>query len=110
MADPTIISDRNADHIVGKITGTGAALNVEIGFIPSRVEIINETNLAKFSWDSNMTDGYAFKQITNGTLSLITTGGISDYAGDDDDSAGFSLGTDAGLNANNDVIRFIAFR
>lgn len=70
---------------VGSLTGTGAIANIELGFIPSAFQIFNITDGDVFhTWFKGMTDGYAFKATNHDTtqLSTITTGGISDFAGE----------------------------
>lgn len=98
-------------HIAqGTIAGTGAAINVSLGFIPQHVRIINQTKLSEYNWFSSMDDAAALKQVTAGTISAITADGISRYAGTSGATgAGFTIGTDARLNANNDVIHYFAF-
>jgi len=48
--------------ITGTTTGTGASLNVTLGFTPSRVELWNSTSCTKLIWTSDMTDAYARKE------------------------------------------------
>ncbi len=91
----------------GVITGTGAAINVSLGFTPSRVRLLNQTQLAELEWVSAMPAAAGLKRITAGTMSYIVTGGISAYAGDGSTAKGFTLGTDA-FNAAANVIHYIA--
>lgn len=93
-----------------KIDGTGAAINVPIGFIPSKVEVLNLTTLAKITWFKGMTAAHAFVQITAGTLSLVTTAGITAYEGGTTEAAGVTLGTNANLNTSGNVIWLTAYR
>lgn len=55
----------------------GSAATIQLGFNPSRIQLIDETNLAKYEWDDSMGNGVAFKQITAGTYSKVTSNGIS---------------------------------
>lgn len=100
------------DVVTGKITcaNPAAAIYVEVGFVPSKVEILNQTQLATGEWNKNLTDAYYFKRITDGTLSLVTSAGITPFVGDMDHKAGFIIGTDAVLNTAADVLYFTAYK
>lgn len=97
---------------VGSYTGTGAAVNVELGFDPSYIRIWNETD-GDIVWEfyRGMTAGHAL-QITNGDttqLSKITSNGISPYAGARGTaSMGFTAGT--ALSESAKTFRYVAFR
>jgi len=70
---------------VGSFTGTGAAYNLELGFIPSAFIAFNLTDGDIFqAWFNGMTDGYAFQGTNHDTTqhSTATSNGISDYAGE----------------------------
>ena len=101
-----------SDVVTGKIvTATdAAALNVPLGFIPSRVEIFNYTNPSQHNWQKGMGDGYCEQQIPAGDKSIVTTGGISEYAGTSLIAPGFTIGTDAVLNTAGDTLYFKAYR
>ena len=98
-------------HIVtGTLTGTGAAIDVQLGFVPQHVRIVNETKLSKLEWFNTMANASGIKTVTAGTISKITTGGVSPYAGAAGTAgAGFTIGTDANINAASDVIHYFAF-
>jgi hypothetical protein len=46
----------------GSTTGTGASLNVDLGFTPRRVELWNPSTSTKMVWTDDLTDGYCFKE------------------------------------------------
>ncbi len=101
----------------GKVVGTGAAINVICGFAPRKVELQNytDTNYPKLTWYQGMTAGYGFKEMTGATYiarTLITTGGITAYAGTDaaGSGAGFTIGTDSDVNGSADEIYYVAYR
>lgn len=100
------------DVVTGKITcaNPAVAIYVELGFVPTKVEILNQTQLARGEWNKNLTDAYYFKTVTDGTLSLVTSAGITPYAGDMTYKPGFIIGTDAVLNTASDVLYFTAYR
>lgn len=91
----------------GKVTGTGANIDVNIGFKPRWVEIMNQTKISRFVWTADMANGYAFKRVTAGTMSVVTSLGITPL--DDGTTLGFRIGTEGQLNAASDVIHYIAY-
>ena len=101
--------EKTLDVVCGKIIGSGAAINVPLGFAPRVVEIINVTNPSKHNWHSGMGDGYDLQE-TNGAMSLVTSAGISAYAGSASAAPGFTIGTNSVLNTAADVLYFKAFR
>lgn len=106
----------------GTVEGTGAALNVALGFVPDYVKVFNYDDAgALFStleWWKGMSDGHALKTSSivdsgtsaNSSSEKITTGGISEYAGDSDNSAGFTIGTDADVNVDAETLYYLAMR
>lgn len=94
---------------MGSITGTGAVINVELGFTPQYVHIRNRTSRDELTWDDAMTAGHGTKRVAAGTATAITSGGISPYAGSAGSAAvGFTLGTDADINADTELLHYIA--
>lgn len=90
--------------VTGSVTGTGSAINVDtVGFSPSYVKLLNVGGLVKAEWTKEMADASALKQVTAGTISLITSNGVTPR------SAGFTIGADADINASGELIRFVAF-
>lgn len=104
----------------GSVTGTGAALNVELGFEPSYVRVVNISNAttASLEWIEGMAAANAIKEIEivdSGTTALssinvVTTDGISRYAGAISTAAkGFTIGADAHVNVSGNTLAYIAF-
>jgi hypothetical protein len=91
--------------VVGAFTGTGADLEVRtVGFRPKYVKVINvSADNAAGEWLEGMADDSAVKTITDGTISVITSDGITPL------SDGFALGADADLNVDGELVRYIAF-
>lgn len=89
---------------VGRVTGTGALITVETrqGDTPIAVRLFNEDGLATAEWTESMGDGAAVKRITDGTMTVLTTTGITPVAG------GFTIGADADLNVAGEVIHWVA--
>lgn len=102
----------------GTYTGTGAAVNVEIGFVPDYIKIVNITD-GDDAWElfPGMTDGHAIytrNVVDNATtgnpgMSRITANGITrrnptDFAG----KRGFTAGT--ALSESGDTFAWFAVR
>ena len=101
----------------GTVTGTGAALNVSCGFKPDYVKVTNITDGDVIhEWYTDMTAAHAIKTrnvVDNGVtgnsaVALITSNGISQYAGDSSNTPGFTLGTDVSESAK--VLAYVAYR
>ena len=80
-----------AEVRMGTYEGTGAAINVELGFIPDHVEIINITDgTAAWLWHRSMGNG---KAQALGTLATVGSNGVSAYNGNASAAKGFTVGT-----------------
>jgi hypothetical protein len=91
---------------VGTYTGTGAAINLQLGFVPDYFRTINITDGdAGIAWFKGMGAGTG---ITEGAaLATLASNGITVYAGARGSaSAGLTIGT-AG-SVNNKVYRYVA--
>ena len=71
-----------------KLTSAGVAYNLDVGFVPTRVKILNYTKWAtdgtncEFEWVYGMGDGYALAQasdIASLDRSIITSNGVTVY-------------------------------
>ena len=95
----------------GTYTGTGAAINIELGFVPGWLEIINWTDGdERFVF----TEGKTFVH-TGGTnaTATVSANGISAFAGvsageSAPKAAGFTAGTEASVDTK--VYAYIAYR
>lgn len=102
----------------GSYTGTGAAINIELGFVPDYVKVLNATDGdIMWEWWNGFGAGDALQQINvvdsgssgaNG-MELITANGIdtyepSDYSAKD----GFTIGT--ALSESGKTFRYVAMR
>lgn len=96
----------------GTVEGTGSAINVSLGWKPDYVKVFNQdhTNVVTLEYTSTMPDAAAFKDINAGTLTLITSNGITPYDGDDTTPAGFTIGADADANVSAETIHWVAMR
>lgn len=96
----------------GVVTGTGANINISLGFVPDYVEVINYTAPASGKWFKGMPAGSAFKHIAGtGGLTKITSLGISEYAGVAGGATpGFTIGADTAINVATNPIYWVAGR
>jgi len=91
--------------VVGGFYGTGADQNVDsVGFRPKLVRVVNVASggLCRAEWIRGMADDAAVKTVTDGTISVITTNGITPRAN------GFALGADADLNVSGELCYYEA--
>ncbi|GAB5434792.1 MAG: hypothetical protein EpisKO_41620 [Epibacterium sp.] len=94
----------------GEVEGTGSAINVELGFTPDYVKLINTDGDALLEWTSAMADGEGYKTVAAGTNAKIATGGVTPYEGVTATAAkGFTIGADADVNASGETIIWVAF-
>jgi hypothetical protein len=93
---------------VGSYTGTGAALNVSVGFVPDYVRIVDATGLAVDEWFNGMTAGTSYSTATAGTQSVrAAPGGVTAFAGTAATAGqGFTVGTALSTAAR--VYRYVA--
>jgi len=79
--------------VSGTFVGTGALVNVPIGWQPDAVEIVNITDGTSVEkWFTGMAAGTSVK-ISGGTVAPVTANAISLLAGDTNTTKGFSVGT-----------------
>lgn len=89
--------------VVGRVTGTGSAINVVLGFKPDYVEVVNATTgaiLRRFRGSTGQ------KVVVAGTITVAA--GLLDYTGPTGD--GFTIPVDAQVNVNGQVIDYLAVR
>lgn len=88
----------------GAVISTNAALKVITGFEPRSVLLFLDDG-ASGAWNVAMVDASAYKRITAGTGSLVTSDGITPAYD------GFTIGADAELNPSSaTTIYFMAFQ
>lgn len=90
--------------IVGSIAGTGAAINVVLGFKPDYVLIENAVtgaSMTRFRGTTNST-----KTIVAGTITVVA--GLADYSGTTGE--GFTIPIDAQVNVATQTINYVAVR
>lgn len=95
----------------GTVEGTGSAINIQCGFVPSYVKVYNyDDGATMMEWFQGMTDGHGLKSSAGATYhAKVTSNGISEYAGTEaGDAPGFTIGADADLNAAAETIYWLA--
>lgn len=97
---------------IGSYVGTGAAINIELGFVPGYVRIWNATDGDTcWEWFNGLGAGDALQSANHASaqFSLITSNGVDAYAGTAaDKAAGFTVGT--ALSESGKTFRYAAFR
>lgn len=100
---------------VGTYEGTGAAINVELGWIPDYVRIVNvEDGDEAFDWFNGMGAGDAVETTNHADtqMSLLSANAVDTYAGDSTPGAqkrpGFTVGT--ACSENGKTYRYVAMR
>lgn len=97
------------DIAIGSYTGTGAAINVSLGFIPDYVRIVNATDGdVTAEWFKGMADASSVTIVTTAGPVLDTTNQLADYEGSESASPGFTVGTD--LSEAGKTFRYVALR
>lgn len=95
------------DIVVGTYTGTGAAIDIELGFVPDYVRVFNITDGdAAWTWFNGMTAGTAIAD-ASGPVTLGSNG-ITALSGSTTKADGFTVGT--GLSESAKVFRYLALR
>lgn len=101
----------------GEYTGTGAAINVSVGYVPSQIEIANITDCdEQWRWTSSMADNSAMWERTvtdnattgNASLSKITSNGVKPFAGSATAAKGFTVGS--ALSESGKTFAWVAYR
>lgn len=93
---------------VGAYVGTGAALEIKgekVDFKPRKIEIHRvETAIDKFEWLEGMDDASMLQTVgSTGVRTLVATAAITPEV------SGFSLGTNAQVNASGGIYRYVCW-
>lgn len=84
-----------------------SATNINVGFVPSRVEVVNATDRdVSLVWTSDMPNASG---ITDAG-SAVSSGGITPVAHTDGTNHGFLIGTDATVQEASKTYTFRAYR
>lgn len=83
-------------------TGTVAAFDLDIGFKPRYVRVINTTSRDMYEWFEGMADASAIKTVAAGTRTLITSNGITPLEN------GFTVGLDTDVVVTSEQLSWLA--
>lgn len=107
------ITINKSDGVSGRVAvishiedDTAVAFDVNIGFTPRHVRVVNEDGDAYMEWYQGMADGEAMKMVTGGTYAKITSNGITLV--DDGTTLGFTVGLDTDVNVVNEQLSILA--
>ena len=93
---------------IGSVVGTGAAVNISIGFIPDYVVIANVTDGDVIDhWWSGMTAGTSVS-VAAAAITRAAPDGITTYAGSATAGQGFTIG--AGISEVGKTLRYTAIQ
>ena len=99
---------KNARVATGTYTCTGSAVTFITGFKPAAIEVLNTSGICIGKWNNLMPDAAMCKVVDSGVgttdISYVTSNGITPTFN------GFTLGADADLNVNTEVIFWTAWR
>ena len=107
--------DGRSGPVISSYTGTGVAQNVEVGFVPYLlivVDVTDGTNIVLWSEENSgfMADGKDINIVDDAVVGNAANG-ITGYDGADASSGpGFTVGTDSEVNENAKTFVYIAFR
>tara|TARA_R110000868_G_scaffold34552_5_gene124772 strand:+ start:1211 stop:1516 length:306 start_codon:yes stop_codon:yes gene_type:complete len=92
----------------GTVVGTGAAINIELGWTPDYVKVFNATDADQIDeWVAGMAAGTSIQ--TNTAVAIRSSNGISPYAGTPaDKKLGFTIGS--GISESTKTLYWIAMR
>lgn len=98
----------------GVVAGTGAPINVSIGFQPTKVDLYNTYGRCQMNWTDQMSSNTfkTFKDDGNWGKPEIASasGAISMFSGNVSDGEGFTIPADGDLNKVGEDIRWTAYR
>lgn len=101
-------------HKTGGFTqaATAIAVDVEVGFLPEKVTVENETDRIRMEWDNTMAAGEASITDAAGTRTLIAANGITLIQGTQEKVQGFTIGLDTAgtFNIASKVMKWTALR
>lgn len=93
--------------VVGTYEGTGAAINVVLGFVPDYVKIINtEDGDAVHEWFKGMAAGTSIATLAAAGPVLNAADGVTEYEGTEGE--GFTVGTD--ISESGKTFYYVAVR
>lgn len=98
------VLNRTGDAVSGYFTGTGDAVNIPVGFAPTKIEVADETNNIVWQWYRGQAAGKVFKQVAAGT-ETVDTGSAITVAADLAGNAVITLSATLAASAANLIYR-----
>ena len=96
----------------GTVEGTGAAITISVGFVPSIVKLYNIDGNCMLHWNSSMGDGYGQKVVDSGSgttdISTISSNGVT-VVNTARSQMGFIIGADTDINVSAETIVWEAY-
>lgn len=94
----------------GTVVGTGAAINVPLGWTPDHVRVLNITDMnSEDTWVAGMVDGSSMQHTGSALANRAAPNGIALYDPKDANTPkGFTIG--AGMSVSGKTLAWIAFR
>ncbi len=83
-------------------TGTVAAYDINLGFRPRYIKIVNLTDRNQIEWFEGMADASGYVSVAAGTRTLVTSNGITVT------SRGFTFGLNTDVNVSNKQVSWLA--
>ncbi|MCK5019274.1 MAG: hypothetical protein KAS32_19600 [Candidatus Peribacteraceae bacterium] len=95
----------------GTVEGTGSTIDIELEFTPSSVFVMNIDDPGSLWWVASMADASGLKNDGAGTMSLITSAGITPVRSTvmETDLPGFQIGADTDINVSAQTMHWIAW-
>jgi len=94
---------------IGIVTGTGANLNVSLGFVPDYVRLVNITDgNVVAEWFEGQTEGTSTRDAAATLAPAAAPNGIATYLGSNTQPRGFTIGS--GLSVSGKQLGYLAIR
>ncbi len=95
----------------GTVEGTGSSIDIELEFTPSAIYLMNIDDNCTLWWNRSMADASGMKAVTNGTISFVTSAGITPVLSTvlETDLPGFQIGADTDVNVSAQTIHWCAW-
>ena len=94
---------------IGIVTGTGAALNVSLGFVPDYVRLVNITDGNVIAeWFEGQAEGTSVRDTGTALATAAAPNGIATYLGTASNPRGFTIGS--GLSLSGKQLGYVAIR
>jgi len=92
----------------GTVEGTGSTINMDIGFIPQKVQLINIDGDAILEWTEDIGADKGYKILGTGLNELVASLGIT-VSSSTDTFIGFKIGADTDVNVTAETIVYTAW-